>query len=107
MQPNAADLIAAVKADGPGALDRWMPWIDELTDIDGAARFLGIQARSISRARLRIRADKTPEFPNPDRIFGRSPAWRFRTLVLARAASPGRGGSGRWQPGQSGRRRAS
>ena len=101
--PPLAELVAAVKAHGPAALDKYAPAIDELADMPAAAAFLGIQAKSITRARERTRGDGSPDFAPPDRWFSRSPTWRYRTLVLHRAAAPGRGGSGKWQKGQSGR----
>lgn len=102
--PTAAELIAAVKQDGPDVLDRWAPWIDELTDAAGAAAFLGVKREAVYRAQLRDRREAPggSQFPGPDRVFGRSRAWKYRTLVLHRAASPGRGGATRFKPGQAG-----
>jgi hypothetical protein len=103
--PPSTQLIAEVKTGGPTALDKYAPEIDQLTDTEGAGQFLGIKDRSVRRSLGRIRADGTPEFAPPDQRFRRSPAWTYRTLVLHRAASPGPGGTTRFQPGESGRLR--
>ena len=93
--PDAAILIQAARGEGPRALDRWAPAIDQLTDLAGAARFLGLKGPdSIRRRMTRTRADGTRKWPVPDQRFGRSPAWTYRTLVLHYAAAPGRGHPG-------------
>ena len=79
------------------ALDRWKPAIDQPTDTAGAAAFLGYKnPATVTRMRApdRTRADGTPEWPAPDHRYGRSDVWRYRTIVLSRAAAPGRGHPG-------------
>ena len=82
------------------ALDRWAPGIDQLTDIAGAARFLGLKSvHSLRRNLWRTRADGTRAWPEPDQVFaggfgGDTPAWTYRTIVLHRAEAPGRGHPG-------------
>jgi hypothetical protein len=77
------------------ALDQWAPAIDEMTDLAGAARFLGLKGPdSLRRRKFRIRADGTREWPGPDATFGRSAAWKYRTIVIHQAAAPGRGHPG-------------
>jgi len=84
------------------ALDQWAPAIDQLADAAAIAAYLGISPRSISRIRLRTRADGTSQWPEPDGRFGRSDVWTYRTIILHRAAMPGRG-----HPGSAlGRRRS-
>jgi hypothetical protein len=90
-------------------LNQWAPSIDALTDINGAAEFLGLKgADSLRRARWRKRADGTPGWPEPDEEFSAGPSanatrsvptWRLRTIVLHRAEAPGRG-----HPGYTGNR---
>jgi hypothetical protein len=113
--PNAEELITAARTAmnkihrrdpdeqatarlkaGSKALDRWAPDIDQLTDLKGAAAFLGYTggAPTITRMRQRTRVDGTPEWPEPDARFGRSDAWRYRTIVLSRASAPGHGHPG-------------
>jgi hypothetical protein len=76
-------------------LDQWKPAIDELTDPAGAAEFLGLAGRdSIRKKQFRTRIDGTPEWPEPDQRFGRSPAWAYRTIVIHLAEAPGRGHPG-------------
>lgn len=80
------------------ALDRWAPDIDAMTDLAGAAKFLGLKsAVSLRQNKFRTRADGTPAWPDPDDSFGvvgrgRSDVWKLRTIVIHRAESPGRGG---------------
>jgi hypothetical protein len=77
------------------ALNQWAPAVDQMTDIAGAAAFLGRKSdHSIRRKRFRPRADGTMEWPEPDATFGRSPAWKYRTIVAHLAAAPGRGHPG-------------
>lgn len=110
--PDAQTLIAAARkamtgitGDSPEAgeqrreaasraLDRWAPAIDELTDYAGAARFLGLAVGSVRRMKGRTLADGTRQWPEPDGRFGASPAWRYRTIVIGRARSPGHGHRG-------------
>jgi hypothetical protein len=114
--PDAKDLIAAARAamadaqnipSAPAAarekrretankvLDQWKPAIDELTDFAGAAAFLGLKGPdSLKRLKYSPRVDGTPGWPEPDQKFGRTPAWKYRTIVLHRAESPGRGHPG-------------
>jgi hypothetical protein len=104
--PDVRDLVELVRAQGPGALDQYAPEIDALADTARAAAFLGIKPESLSRSRQKIRADGTPYGPVPDQTFGRSPVWRYRTLVLHKVSAPGLGGSGKFRAGESGRARA-
>jgi hypothetical protein len=77
------------------ALNQWAPDVDQMTDIAGAAVFLGRKSdHSIRRKRFRTGADGTPEWPPPDRVFGRSPVWTYRTIVAHLAIAPGRGHPG-------------
>lgn len=96
--PGAAELIMLVREKGPAALDAYAPAIDEATDVAGAAAWLRIERATISRERSRRHPDGTPRWPKPDYPAGRSGSWRYRTLVLARAAMPGRGSAGRGRP---------
>ena len=95
--PPAAELIAAVRADGPAALDAWAPAIDTLADAATAAAWLGIERDTIYRHRTNPPAGQ-PLWPNPDYTAGRSGSWTYRTLALHRAAMPGRGTYGRGRP---------
>lgn len=88
--PPAEDLVAEVRRDGPGVLDAYVPAIDQLADAPQIAGWLGIQARTIYRERSRQR-DGRPAWPDPEPLPGRSPLWKWRTIVLHRAASPGPG----------------
>ena len=94
--PPAADLIAAVRASGPAALDTWAPAIDTLADATTAAAWLGIKPATIYRHRTNPPAGQ-PAWP-PSDTPGRSGCWTYRTLVLHRAAMPGRGTYGRGRP---------
>lgn len=82
------------------ALDQWAPAIDAMTDLAGAARFLGLKsATSLRQNKFRKRADGSPAWPEPDDSFGklgrgRSDVWKLRTIVIHRAESPGRGHPG-------------
>lgn len=96
--PSAAALIALVREKGPEALDAYAPAIDEATDVAGAAAWLHIARTTISRERSRRRPDGTTRWPKPDYPAGRSGSWRYRTLVLHRAAMPGQGSAGRGRP---------
>lgn len=111
--PDADELIAVAQGalaggtadDARRALDAYAPAVDTLVDAAAAAAWLGISPSSIYRERSRERADGTPGWPDPDRKFGRSGVWSYRTLVLHRATMPGRGSAGRGRPrraGQSG-----
>ncbi|HEV3380744.1 MAG TPA: hypothetical protein VG142_07165 [Trebonia sp.] len=88
-------------------LDQWAPTIDQLVDLSGAAAFLGLKGPdSIRRNIFRTRVDGTAYWPEPDAKFGRSKAWKIRSIVLNRAQAPGRGHPGlakrRRQPAESG-----
>ena len=104
--PAADVLVAAAKEamregtreDAREALDAYAPAVDELADIAEAAAWLGISTASVYRERSRVRADGKAAWPEPDKTFGRSPAWTYRTLALYRAAMPGRGSAGRGRP---------
>lgn len=104
--PDATTLVEEIRpllqSENPDQatkhLGAYAPAIDELVDIPTAARWLGISPASIYRERSRQRADGAPAWPEPDAKFGRSHAWRYRTLVLHRAAMPGKGSAGRGRP---------
>lgn len=98
--PPATELIALVRQKGPAALDAYAPAIDVATDIGGAAAYLRIKPTTISSERSRRRPDGTRRWPKPDYPAGRSGSWRYRTLILHRAAMPGRGSAGRGRPAQ-------
>lgn len=76
------------------ALDQWAPAVDEMTDLAGAAEFLGARLDTVKRRRWRARADGTPDWPDPDVEAGQARAWKFRTIVLHQAGTPGRGRHG-------------
>jgi hypothetical protein len=92
-------------------LDQWAPAIDQMTDSSGAAAFMGYASGdTIRRLRRQTRADGTRGWPEPDTVFGwqqdgpslgggapraKMQAWKFRTIVLAKAEAPGRGAPGR------------
>ena len=95
--PPAADLITAVRTHGPATLDTWAPAIDTLADAATAAAWLGIERDTIYRHRTNPPAGQ-PLWPDPDYTAGRSGSWTYRTLVLHRAAMPGRGTYGRGSP---------
>jgi len=96
--PPAAELVQAVKDNGPHVLASYMPAIDRLADVAAAADWLGISKASIYRERSRTRADGAPAWPAPDETAGRSGMWTYRTLVLHRASMPGQGSAGRGRP---------
>jgi hypothetical protein len=92
---NPASAVSMRRQAASKALDQWKPQIDQLTDMEGAAAFLGLAgADSVRRKRHRTRTDGTPEWPAEDKMFGRSPAWMFRTIVIHLAEAPGRGHPG-------------
>jgi hypothetical protein len=95
--PPAADLITAVRTHGPATLDTWAPGIDTLADAATAAAWLGIERDTIYRHRTNPPAGQ-PLWPDPDYTAGRSGSWTYRTLILHRAAMPGRGTRGRGRP---------
>lgn len=88
--PPAAELIARVRAEGPGVLDEYAPEIDALADTAQIAAWLGIQPRTIHRERSRPRATG-PSWPQPEPLPGRSPLWTWRAIATYRAAMPGPG----------------
>lgn len=113
--PDAATLIAAAReaiasvTDNPldreettrrrrraasAALDKWAPAVDEMTDRDGAAAFLGISRDLVKRRMWRARADGTPDWPKPDVEAGNARTWKYRTLAVFEASRPGRGRHG-------------
>lgn len=104
--PAASELVAVAREalgagtmeDASRALDVYAPAIDQLADVTAAAEWLGISRASIYRERSRTRADGAPAWPASDATFGRSGAWRYRTLVLHRAGMPGQGSAGRGRP---------
>jgi hypothetical protein len=91
------------------ALDAYRPEIDELVSTAEAAMFMGYKnGQTVSRMRIRTRADGSRAWAEPDAQFGQSPAWRIRTIVLHQAQAPGRGhpGAALGRAGSSGRRDA-
>jgi predicted DNA-binding transcriptional regulator AlpA len=86
--PDAAALVAMVRADGPEVLDRFGAAVDELLDSAQAAEWLGIKRGTVYQEIKRHR------WPAPDRKFGQSGAWTRRTLILHRAAMVGTGAPG-------------
>jgi hypothetical protein len=88
--PPAADLIALVRSGGPEALDRYAPDVDELASTAEVAEYLGISPHTIRREQHRPRADGSA-WPQPDRVFGRAASWTYRTVIVHRAAQPGKG----------------
>jgi hypothetical protein len=83
------------RSAGSKALDVYKPVIDELADMTQAAAFLGyVDAGTVRRKLWRHRKDGTPEWPAHDMKIARSPAWRYRTIVVHLAMSPGRGSPG-------------
>lgn len=90
--PSAADLIADVRQNGPGALDKYAPEVDELADTAEIAAWLGIQPQTIHRERKRIRVGRNwRTWPDEDRMAGRTPMWKWRTIIVHRADAPGKG----------------
>jgi hypothetical protein len=78
-------------------LDSYRPAIDQLTDMQGAATFLGLAYNSIQRMRHLppLVGSGRPVMAPPDQIVsGRYPVWSYRTLVLHWAQRPGLGGPG-------------
>jgi hypothetical protein len=96
--PPVAELVSLVKDEGPGVLDAFAPAIDRYADAKAAAGWLAISVATVYRERCRVRNDGLPAWPEPDLTAGQSGMWQYRTLVLWRAASPGRGS----MPGQRG-----
>jgi hypothetical protein len=104
--PPATELIEIARAalaagrDPNDELNAWVPAIDQLADAETFAAWLGIEADSIYQMQTRIRADGSTAWPEPrpEHVFGRSKTWPYRTIVLHRAAMPGRGSAGRGRP---------
>jgi len=104
--PPCEELVAAVREalqagadeDAARVLEACAPAIDEFAGVVEAAEWLGISPASIYRERSRVRADGAAAWPEPDRVFGRSSVWKYRTLVLHRASMPGKGSAGRGRP---------
>jgi hypothetical protein len=102
--PPAGELITLARearrdgSDPSCALDRYAPDIDRLADAGTAAGWLGLSRASLYRERSRTVGDGIPAWPAADETAGRSGMWRFRTLVLYRAAMPGKGSAGRGRP---------
>lgn len=73
-------------------LDTFQPDIDAYADTAEIAKWLGRSPLTIHRERKpdRARANGTV-WPEPDHRFGHTPVWRYRTIVLYRAAQPGSG----------------
>lgn len=94
--PAAADLIAAVKATGAAALEAYAPAIDELANAGTLAAWLGIARTTVYQEQSRMTAGGMPRWPAPDCTEAR--LWRYRTIILHRAAMPGLGSAGRGRP---------
>jgi hypothetical protein len=108
-QRTCAELVALVKDKGQAALDG-LEYLDQIVDIDGAAKFTGLTQNTVrakwgqakrKRAELaeipaRQRAAATPKWlwPEPDLTLAGHPGGKLRTLVLSRASMPGRGAGG-------------
>jgi hypothetical protein len=82
--PDAATLVAMVRADGPAVLNRYAE-IDDLLSVAECAEWLGLKAGTVYQERKRGR------WPKADQTFGQSPAWTRRTLIIHRAKMPGVG----------------
>jgi hypothetical protein len=93
---DTPDQARLKRRDAAGkALDRWKPGIDELADFAGVAAFLGLKGPdSVKRNRFRVRGDGTRAMPEPAQVFGRTPAWTYRSIVINQAEAPGRGHPG-------------
>lgn len=90
--PPAGTLVALVHEKGPGALDAYAPEIDALADIPAIAEYLGVKTASIYRDRARMRTvGATPRWPDPEPFPGRTPFWKWRTIIVYRATMPGPG----------------
>jgi hypothetical protein len=105
--PSAQEAIAAVRSilrdggtveDASRMLDQYTPAIDELADAEASAAWLGLTTGTVYQERSRTRAAGIAGWPDADLTAGRSGLWRYRTLVLHRAAMPGRGSAGRGRP---------
>jgi hypothetical protein len=106
---TCAELVALVNANGAEALDG-MEWLDEIVDIDGAAEFTRLKTMAVRSyhgqarrkrtelaalpARERKKAEPSWMWPEPDLMLAGHAGWKLRTLVLSRAAMPGRGAGG-------------
>jgi hypothetical protein len=95
--PPLAELAALARehlgnpSGSPSPLDKYAPDIDSLHDTADIAAWAGLSPRSLSTMRTRTRPDGTAQFPEPDETFGRSPAWKPRTVAEFYARSPGPG----------------
>lgn len=96
--PDFHTLVSLVREHGPGVLDQCEPIIDELADATRLAEWTGLKPGSIYRMSQRTLSDGSPEWPEQDDRFGNSKVWRYRTIVVHRAAAPGRGAPGRPRP---------
>jgi hypothetical protein len=105
-QCTCAELVGLVKEHGPGVLDG-MGWLSQVVDVAGAAEFTGLKPGAVRsyhsharRKRAAITAGTLTAatagwlWPEPNQTFGGRPTWTLRTLVLGRAAMPGRGAGG-------------
>jgi hypothetical protein len=99
-QQTAQELIALVRSRGESALDP-IAGVDDLADAKTLGDWLGIGARTIHRARGadRVRADGR-SWPEPDEYFGRTPVWRYRTIIIYRAGQPARRPRGQHRKGK-------
>ena len=92
--PEAAALIAELRAADPAdraAIIARYPVLELLAPAPVLADWLGMRVRSIWVARGRTRPDGSKEWPDEDdTLLGRS-VWRFSTIALHRATTPGRG----------------
>lgn len=69
--------------------------MSDYLDSAALADRLGIKVRSIHRMRSR------GDLPDPDRVIGRSPAWRPSTIDRWQASRPGHGWRGRGNEDQA------
>lgn len=88
--PSAGTLVEMVRRAGPESLDAFAPAVDQLATTAEIADWLGLSPQTIRREQHRQRADGRT-WPEPDKRFGRSSAWTYRTIVTYRASMPGSG----------------
>lgn len=94
--PDSRTLIDAVRELPPAERDAYLneftPGIDAMADTAEIAAWLHMSPATIKRERKpdRARANGTT-WPQPDRRYGSTPAWTYRTVVLHRASQPGKG----------------
>jgi hypothetical protein len=92
--PGAAALIQQLRAtpdpERRQAIIAPHPALDLLAPVPVLAAWLGVKEQSVYMARTRTRPDGSKAWPDEDgSILGRK-MWRFSTIALHRAATPGR-----------------